>query len=254
MPSDRVPRHGVIWQGSYHGNARNGRFELHGLDPDTDVPVYFLEPKRKLGATVHLSGKSAAGGPMTVRLEPCGTAQARLVDPNGQPLAGYQAQYLISMIVTPGAVRGSPDPADAKRLLADADYLTRIDSINYLKEPMSDAQGRIVFPALIPGATYRISAGPEPARRQAPAQGLHRQARRDPRPGRYPDRETSTVIERFVGCSASTLSAVTFLNTASDEIAWLGAHRAPYRTSENIPVSSTTWEKMVGSGAVSGVG
>ena len=46
-----------MWQGNYHGNARNGRFELHGLDPDADVPVYFLEPKRKLGATVLLPGQ-----------------------------------------------------------------------------------------------------------------------------------------------------------------------------------------------------
>ena len=149
-----------IWQGNYHGNARNGRFELHGLDPDSDVPVHFLEPKRKLGATVQLSGKSAADGPMTVRLQPCGTAQARLVDPNGQPVASYKAPYLILMIVAPGVDQVSRDPADQNRLIADADFLTRIDSINYLKEPTSDAQGRIVFPALIPGATYRISVRP----------------------------------------------------------------------------------------------
>jgi hypothetical protein len=146
-----------IWLGSYHGNARNGHLELHGLDPDSDVPVHFLEPKHKLGATVQLSGKSAAGGQITVRLQPCGTAQARLVDPNGQPVAGYKDQYLISMIVASGVDRRSRDPADAKRPVALVDYLTRIDSINYLKEPTSDAQGRIVFPALIPGATYRIS-------------------------------------------------------------------------------------------------
>ena len=64
---------------------------------------------------------------------------------------------MISMIVTPGVDRRSRDPADANRLVAEADFLTRIDSINYLKEPTSDAQGRIVFPALIPGASYRIS-------------------------------------------------------------------------------------------------
>ena len=68
-------------------SVRNGRFEIHGLAPDAEVPVYFLEPKRKLGAVVNLSGKSAAGGPVTVRLEPCGAARARLVDPDGKPVA-----------------------------------------------------------------------------------------------------------------------------------------------------------------------
>ena len=57
------------WQGNYHGNVRNGRFELHGLATDAEVPVFFLEPKRKLGAMVNISGKSGSGGPITVRLE-----------------------------------------------------------------------------------------------------------------------------------------------------------------------------------------
>ena len=144
------------WQGNYHGNVRNGHFELHGLDPDSEVPVYFLEPKRKLGATVQLSGKSAAGGQLTVRLQPCGMAQARLVNPNGQPVASYRAPALISMTVTPGVHRPIRNPADRNRLFADGDFLTRIDSINYLNDPTSDTQGRIVFPALIPGATYRV--------------------------------------------------------------------------------------------------
>ena len=158
-----------IWRGNYHGNARNGRFELHGIDPDADLPVHFFEPTHKLGATIHLSGKSAAGGQLTVRLQPCGTAQARLVDPNGQPVADYRARYLISLTVTPGAIRGSRDPADANRLLAEEDVLPQIDPINYKKEPLSEANGRIVFPALIPGAIYRFSvrdrAGKPPLRK-----------------------------------------------------------------------------------------
>ncbi len=96
----------------YHGNVRNGRFEVHGLAPDAEVPVYFLDPKHKLGATVHLSGKSATGGPVTVRLQPCGTARARLVDPVGKPIAGYRDPYLIAMVVTPGPSRFSRDKAD----------------------------------------------------------------------------------------------------------------------------------------------
>ena len=78
-----------MWSGDQHGTARNGQFELHGLDPDSEVPVSFLEPKRKLGATVRFSGKSAGGEPIVVKLEPCATATARLVGPDGKPLGGF---------------------------------------------------------------------------------------------------------------------------------------------------------------------
>ena len=152
------PRHPLLrrWRGDYHGTARNGRFELHGLDPDSEVPVSFFEPKRKLGTTVRFSGKLAGGEPIVVKLEPCATAKARLVGPGGKPLAGYQHPSLISMVVTPGEFNGVKSQKD-RTTLADQDPLTGIDTINYEKAPAADGQGRIVFPALIPGATYRIS-------------------------------------------------------------------------------------------------
>ena len=125
-----------VWSGYYHGTAPSGRFELHGLDPDTDFPVYFFQPKRKLGAVVQLSGKSAAGGPMTVRLQPCGTAVARLVDAGNKPLAGYRDEFMISMIVMPAQIRHSGDPADANRLSAESGFLARIDPINYAELPV----------------------------------------------------------------------------------------------------------------------
>ena len=141
--------------GASHGNVANGRFEVHRLDPDTEIPVYFLDPHHKLGATVNFSGKSAAGGPVTVRLQLCGTAKARLVDASGKPLATYRGSDLISMVVTPG-----PDPfprpqPNETRLLGDVAPLDAIDTINYKDGPMSDALGQIAFPALVPGATYR---------------------------------------------------------------------------------------------------
>jgi hypothetical protein len=72
---------------------RDARFILHGLDPNTadEIPAFFLEPERKLGATARFSGRSVANGPVTVRLEPCGTAKLRLVTSQGKPLDRYTA-------------------------------------------------------------------------------------------------------------------------------------------------------------------
>jgi RNA polymerase sigma factor (sigma-70 family) len=144
-----------MWTGDQHGTARNGQFELHGLDPDSEVAVSFLEPKRKLGATVRFSAKSAVGAPIVVKLEPCATATARLVGPDGKPVGGFTPRGSISMVVTPGEFSTITAQKDGT-LFADQDFLTVIDPINYQNDPASDAQGRIVFPALIPGATYRI--------------------------------------------------------------------------------------------------
>jgi hypothetical protein len=153
----RSPRFPVYarWSGDQHGTARDGRFELHGLDPDAEVPVSFLEPKRKRGATVRFSGRPAGGEPIVVKLEQCAAARARLVGPDGKPLAGFAPRELISMIVTPGEFSTIKSRKDGT-LLADEGSVTIIDTINYQNDPVSDAQGRIVFPVLIPGATYRI--------------------------------------------------------------------------------------------------
>ncbi len=47
-------------------------------------------------------------------------------------------------------------PEKEDRLAADAPVLAGIDPINYGNGPVSDAQGQIAFPALVPGATYRV--------------------------------------------------------------------------------------------------
>jgi RNA polymerase sigma factor (sigma-70 family) len=144
------------WQGDYTGQVRNGRFELHGLGPNVEVPVFFHEPKRKLGALVNLSGKSGAGGPITVRLQSCGAARARLVNSAGKPLAEYRDPYLVTMVVSLGPAWYSRDKADEGQLAGEKDFFCRIDPINYTDGPVADAQGRVIFPALIPGATYQI--------------------------------------------------------------------------------------------------
>ena len=165
------------WLGTDHGRVLDGRFELHGIDPDAEVPVHFLDPKSKLGATVRVSGKSAVAGPITVRLEPCGTIKARFVDPGGKPIAAYPS--IIEMVVTPGAAFNSEQDKEGL-LLADQSLLSLIDPLNYETDPVSDAQGTDHSPRLDPGRDLSDW--------KALTQGIHRQARRDPRPGRHPDR------------------------------------------------------------------
>jgi RNA polymerase sigma factor (sigma-70 family) len=144
------------WRGYVHPHSRNGHFQLHGLDAETEVSASFLEPRLKLGATVKVSGKLAKNGPIDVRLEPCGRARARLIDTDGKPITGFHNASMISMVIVPGPSRTSRDQADEGRLQSIGDRLSRIDPLNYEKDPVSDTQGQIVFPALIPGATYRI--------------------------------------------------------------------------------------------------
>jgi hypothetical protein len=144
-----------LYWGEAHGDVHDGRFELRGLAPDAEVAAFFLDPEHQLGASAAFSVKVAKDGPITVRLEPCGLAMARLVDRTGKPIAGHRDPYLIAMVVTPGPDRLSDAEADRDRLAADQDYLSRIDPDHYA-DLVSDARGRITFPALIPGATYRV--------------------------------------------------------------------------------------------------
>jgi RNA polymerase sigma factor (sigma-70 family) len=133
--------------------VQNGRFELHGCDPEQRYPVCFLDARHRTGATVELSGKQV--GEVTVRLAPCGEATTRLLDGDGKPMTNYS--LWLELVVTPG-----PSQYDLKKLYekgelaADAQYVGNIDHVNYRDGPFTDSEGRITFPALIPGATYRI--------------------------------------------------------------------------------------------------
>ena len=176
------------WRGHSTLPVRDGTFELHGLDPDAVVPCYFLDAKNELGATLEASGRLALGGPVEVRLQPCGTARARFLDPEGKPVAG-RGRGDFSMVVTPGPPRMSQAPADRVLLSADEELMANLDRLHYWNAPGSDADGRITLPSLIPGALYRVvdysTVNLKDVGVPGP-QGFHRQARRDPRPGRHP--------------------------------------------------------------------
>jgi beta-lactamase regulating signal transducer with metallopeptidase domain len=136
-----------------HITAKDGQFALHGLDPEKATPFYFLDPKNETGATVEISGKSADAGPLVVRLAPCGKAVARFVNFGGTPKADYQTS--LQILVSPGPFKGD-DKRSKKEISSDQDYVANFDRDHYWHQPKTDADGRCVFPALIPGATYRL--------------------------------------------------------------------------------------------------
>jgi hypothetical protein len=144
-----------LFLGTHYGTVRDGRFDLHGLAPDVEVPAFFLDSKHKLGASVRFSAKAAVSTTINVRLEPCGAALARMVDPEGRPITGYRDPSMIVMQVTPGKVPAISGPREESELSPDGDFLARIDPAHYT-DLVSDSGGRIIFPALIPGATFQV--------------------------------------------------------------------------------------------------
>jgi beta-lactamase regulating signal transducer with metallopeptidase domain len=147
-----ISPHSPFWRG-HTTPTLGGRFELAGLAHDVEYPTYFLDAKRQLGATEIIK---AGDGERTVVLKPCGKAKLRLIDDNRKPLSGENAT--VEMVVTPGASRYDRDATERGELAADADYLANIDRTNHWHSAKSDEQGQLTLPALIPGASYRITA------------------------------------------------------------------------------------------------
>jgi hypothetical protein len=111
------------WRGDLTIHARDGAFELHGLDPEKTTRVHFLDPDHQWGATAELSGKQA-GEELTIRLERCGQAKARFVGPDGKPVPKISSR--IEILGTPGPHQQDKRPEVESMLKADAAALVNL--------------------------------------------------------------------------------------------------------------------------------
>jgi hypothetical protein len=142
--------------------VRDGTFRLRGCDPEKTYPVLFFDPENERGAAVEISPKKAGREPVTVRLAPCGSATARLIRRDGTPLKNYPQppQYLaMDLVVTPGTPANFM--AENAGVFADVAPAPFLAPAQY-QGRHTDDEGRITLPALIPGATYRITGGYDP--------------------------------------------------------------------------------------------
>jgi beta-lactamase regulating signal transducer with metallopeptidase domain len=143
-----------------HGTKmlHGGRFELHGCDPASSAPVLFLDSEHQRGAAIALSGKQA-GEDVSVMMKPCGSASVRIVDAEGKPVRAGRSPAHLEVVLTPGASWGEMPKGDPMTcpLYADVLHANVLDWDRY-RDIKTDADGRMTFPTLIPGATYRIDA------------------------------------------------------------------------------------------------
>jgi hypothetical protein len=145
------------WRGDYQVKVRDGHFELHGLDPEGSSRIHVLDAGHEWGASVDVSGRQAGEG-LTIRLQPCGRARMRFVEPDGKPITRPQAAILFEFVATPGpSVYARRSKQEQAALSADADFLANVDRKHYWEDPLADAEGRFTMVSLIPGALYRIS-------------------------------------------------------------------------------------------------
>jgi hypothetical protein len=159
------------YQFSYSGpgavlECHDGKFELPGCDPNQTHVVHFFDRKNGWGATAELSRKHESV-PAIVHLQQCGSAEARFVDSKGKPLANFRPQYGLRLTDGPprplfGSVRDDFD--------LDAILFTKyvIDRKRDVPQPVTNDDGRIVFPNLIPGARHTIFWPPPDVRDPAP--------------------------------------------------------------------------------------
>jgi hypothetical protein len=145
-----ISPYSLFWRG-FPQSVLGGRFELGGLAPGQEYPVHFIDPKRRLGATVRLKAGTDAS---RVVLVPCGSAVMRFVDEKGNGIAGHNPT--VKLVVTPGTLDWNRTAEEAKTLAADEDFIANIDRLNHGRL-YADAEGRVELPALIPGANYRVT-------------------------------------------------------------------------------------------------
>jgi RNA polymerase sigma factor (sigma-70 family) len=114
-----------VWHVSQ--TLKGDEFTVRGLNPRAPRQLFFHHKDKNLGFFLKELPEEKSG-PLTIKLEPCGSVRGRMVDGDGQPIANMPLNFGSEM----GVSRG----------------------------PTTDKEGRFSFEGLIPGLHFDISGVP----------------------------------------------------------------------------------------------
>jgi len=138
--------------------SSNGSFELRGCDPDDPEPFYFLDADNQWGTTVVFDPRQKAAR-QSVTLVPCGAARVTFVDQDGKPWARVPvntgpvnaSMWLVFVEGKFNAKLPNHDHTHVRYPMGNVDW-KRYSPATLV----TDDQGTITFPTLIPGAPHRL--------------------------------------------------------------------------------------------------
>jgi hypothetical protein len=105
------------------------RIDVMALWPEEERRIVLYQKERNLGKMFRVCWNNDRPGPITVKLEPCATLKARLLDKSGDPVQGASLRFA---------------------------EVGRMDSILAMPRGATDRDGRLNYTALVPGARYTV--------------------------------------------------------------------------------------------------
>ena len=136
--------------------VRGGPLPAAGPGPGATSRVHLFDPQNRLGAVAEVRAGQAGRGPLeSPRLRGLRRGDGAASRPaRTRPLPDQRLE--LQVVLTPG-----PHPAEAAggQPAADSLDVRSYDPEHYPEDLKTDARGVCTLPALIPGATYRLSSG-----------------------------------------------------------------------------------------------
>ena len=122
-----------------HGieTLKEAEFTVRGINPRARRPLVFYHKDKNLGCFLNELPRDSSV-PLTVQLQPCGSTSGRIVDPDGQPVAGLHLGIQSCALRVTGEQGGG------------------------YHDVTTDKDGRFHVGGLVPGQEYRVSEAHTP--------------------------------------------------------------------------------------------